>query len=258
VLAADPLVGAYRATQLFCFLPYQLLLAVTFILFPMLASAQRDGDREAVGRYVEAGVRLAMLVAGAMVSVTAGLSGPLLTLVFGAKVAELGTRSMALLALGFGVFAILGILTTVLNSLKRERASAGLTLGAFLLVVGLCFWRVRGQPFGAGLLFDTAVATSAGLLLATAIAAFLVYRTTGGVVAWLSVVRVVAALAAALLVAHFLPPLAAASKPIYALLLAANAGAVVAVYVVVLLASRELGRRDLDNARAVFARRGKR
>jgi stage V sporulation protein B len=257
VLAADPLVGAYRATQLFCFLPYQLLLAVTFILFPMLATAQRDGDREAVGRYVKSGVRLAMLVAGAMVSVTAGLPGPLLTLVFGADVAVLATRSMALLALGFGVFAILGVLTTVLNSLKRERASAGLTLGAFLLVVALCFLRVRGQAFGDGLLFDTAVATSAGLVAATAIAALLVHRTTGAVVAWLSVVRVVMALAAALLIARLLPPIAAAGKAVYAVHVLAYAGAVVVVYALVLILSRELGRGDVDNVRAVFARRAR-
>ncbi len=62
--AADPLVGAYRATQLFSFLPYQLLIAVTFILFPMLAGAARNGDREAVARYVRTGVRLALVLAG--------------------------------------------------------------------------------------------------------------------------------------------------------------------------------------------------
>lgn len=255
VLAADPLVGAYRATQLFCFLPYQLLLAVTFILFPMLASAQRDGDRAAVGRYVQGGIRLAMLVAGAMVSVTAGLPGPLLTLVFGADVAALATRSMSLLALGFGVFAILGVLTTVLNSLKRERASAWLTLGAFVLVVSLCISRVYGQPFGPGLLFQTAIATSAGLVVATVIAAVLVFRTAGAVVAWSSLGRVVMALAAALAVARLLPPIAVVGKATYAIWLAGYAGAVVAVYALVLIVSRELGRRDVENVRAVFARR---
>ena len=51
------------------------------------------------------------------------------------------------------------------------------------------------------------------------------------------------------------PPIAAASKPVYAFLLASNAGALVAIYVAVLLVSRELGRSDLDNVRAVFARR---
>jgi stage V sporulation protein B len=259
LVAADPLVGAYRATQLFSFLPYQLLLAVTFILFPMLASAQRDGDREAVARYVRAGVRLALVVAGAMVSVTAGLSGPLLTLVFGADVAALGTRSMRILALGFGTFAILGILTTVLNSLKRERDSAKITAGAFGLVVFLCVLEVRGRSFGADLLFRTALATSAGLVVATASAAILVWRTTGAVVAPLSALRALGSMGVAIGVAHVLPAIGASSKVRYALFVVLYAAVVVSVYALLLLVSRELGKADLDNLRAVVSRRrGKR
>src|SRR5689334_15769044 len=53
--AADAYVGAYRTTQLFSFLPYQLLMAVTFVLFPMLASASRDRDRASVALYVASG-----------------------------------------------------------------------------------------------------------------------------------------------------------------------------------------------------------
>ena len=68
--AADPLVGAYRATQLFCFLPYQLVISVSIVLFPMLARAHRDADGVALARYVRQGVRLALIGAGLIVSVT--------------------------------------------------------------------------------------------------------------------------------------------------------------------------------------------
>ena len=47
VFAADALAGAYGVAQLFCFLPYQLLLSVTFVLFPLLASAKRETDEAA-------------------------------------------------------------------------------------------------------------------------------------------------------------------------------------------------------------------
>jgi hypothetical protein len=45
---ADELVGAYRAAQLFGFLPYQLLISVSFVLFPLLAKASHrlDGTKE--------------------------------------------------------------------------------------------------------------------------------------------------------------------------------------------------------------------
>jgi stage V sporulation protein B len=246
--AADPLVGAYRATQLFSFLPYQLLIAVTFILFPMLATAARDGDRRAVARYVRTGVRLALVLAGLMVSVTAGLSDRLLHLVFGAEAAALGGPSLELLAVGFGGFAIFGVLTTVLNSLKHERESAIVTGVAATLVVALCYLRVRGAPFGADLLLLTAQATAAGLFVATLSAAFFVYRAAGAVAPPLALVRVLIATTVAIGIGRVLPHAGKILTPVYAVVVAL-------AYVFILLISRELSRTDLDTVRAVVSKR---
>ena len=246
--AADPLVGAYRATQLFSFLPYQMLIAVTFILFPMLATAARDGDRDAVARYVRTGVRLALVLAGLMVSVTAGLSDRLLYLVFGPEAATLGGESLELLAVGFGGFAIFGVLTTVLNSLKHERESVIVTAVAVALVVALCVWRVRGAPFGPDLLLYTAQATAAGLFVATLSAAYFVYRAAGAVAPPLALLRVVLAASIATSVGRVLPHSAKFVTPVYAALVAA-------IYVVILLLTRELGARDLATIRAVVSKR---
>ena len=249
--AADPLVGAYRATQLFSFLPYQLLIAVTFILFPMLATAARDGDRAAVARYVKTGVRLALVLAGLMVSVTAGLSDRLLSLVFGAEAAKLGGSSLELLAVGFGGFAIFGVLTTVLNSLKHERESAIVTGVAVTLVVTLCYLRVRGAPFGENLLLYTAQATAAGLFVATLSAAFFVYRAAGAVAPLLSLLRVPIAVAVAVAVGRLLPHAAKFVTPVYAVVVALS-------YVLILLVTRELAGADLVTLRAVASKRGPR
>lgn len=246
--AADPLVGAYRATQLFCFLPYQLLISVTFILFPLLAKAHHDGDREAVARYVRTGIRLALVLAGLMVSVTSGLSGPLLRLVFPAEAAELGTESMQILTLGFGAFAIFGIFTTVLNSLEHERKSALVTATAFALVVVLCFALVRGAPFDKTLLMKTALSTTAGLALATTVAAVLVRRSAGALVSALSLGRVLLAIALAIAVGRQFP---SAGKVMTLALSALVAG----VYVAVLLVTRELGKADLASVLVVVRRR---
>jgi stage V sporulation protein B len=248
VVAADPLVGAYRATQLFAFLPYQLLVAVTFIIFPFLATAYRDRDRDAVARYVRAGVRLAVVLAGAMVSVTSGLPGPLLRLVFKEEFAVLGARSMQVLTLGFGAFAVFAILTTALNSLKRERASAAITSVAFGLVVSLCFLHVRGGPFGAELLWRTAVATSVGIALATLGAAYLVKRSAGAVLSPLSLVRAAAAMAISILVGRQLPSAGKLATLGFSL-------AVVMLYGVLLIIMRELGRADVQTVKTVLARR---
>src|SRR6185436_16655892 len=126
-IRTDSLVGAYRASQLFAFLPYQLLLSITFILFPMVARAHSRQEKEAIGGYVRVGFRLALVLAGLMVSCTSGLAPILLRFAFTEQAASDAGQGLRLLALGQGAFAIFGIETTVLVSLSRERESAVLT-----------------------------------------------------------------------------------------------------------------------------------
>lgn len=244
VTSADALVGAYRAAQLFCFLPYQLLMSVTFVLFPMLAHAQAQSDKDAVRHYVQNGVRLSAIVAGLLVSVTAGLPRELIGLVFGQDTAALGAPAMQVLAFGLGFLALFGILTAVLNSLGQERASLLVTGLAFGLVVVLCLVFVRGGAFGEGLLERTAWATSIGLVLATVAAGAIVRKVAGGVAAPLSLLRVGLGLAVAVGVGQLLP---VGSK----LLTLAYAPVLASLYVAVLVFTRELNSTDLGHLKAI-------
>lgn len=247
-IAADPMVGAYRATQLFCFLPYQLLLSITFVLFPLLARAHRDQNTADVKLFVTTGIRLALVIAGAMVSVTSGLAGPLLRLVYQQDVAQQATDAMQLLAIGFGAFALFGILTTVLVSLKAERASATITGLAFALVATLGTLLLRNQQFGSHLLLRTAIATSIGLVIATLVASYFVRRVAGGVVFPLTLLRVLAAAAATIAVGRYWTP----NSKLMTLVAAAALGA---MNLVLLGVSRELTRRDLGQMLALFGKR---
>jgi stage V sporulation protein B len=246
--AADPLVGAYRAAQLFCFLPYQLVIAISVVLFPLLAATGRAGANEDVTRYVQSGVRVALLVIGLLVSVTSGLSGPLLRLVFGDDAAALGRAPMQLLSLGLGAFALLGVLTSVLNSLSAQRQSLGVTALACLLVVLLCFWRVRGQPLGAELLRQTAIATSTALILATLVAAALVARRAGGLVARSSLLRILGSLCLAVAIGRSLPEPSRLLTPLYSALVALG-------YCLALILLGELGKPDARALGALLERR---
>jgi stage V sporulation protein B len=241
-MAADRLVGAYRATQLFCFLPYQLVLSVSIVIFPVVARAHREGNRAAVAAYVAQGMRIALLVSGLIVSVTSGLSGPLLELVFGAETAALATGPMRLLALGLGNLALFGVLTAILNGIEQQRLGLLVTALAFAFVVVACWVRDRGLPFGPELLQETAWATSCALLLATGIAMMIVRRTAGAVLSLASALRVGLALAAAIGVATLLP------RPRGLSTLLASA-VVAASYVLVLMLLGELGARDWQQLR---------
>src|SRR5262249_26222823 len=145
----------------------------------------------------------------------------------------LGARAMQTLTLGFGAFAILGVLTAVLSSIGREREGAAVIAVAFGLVVVLCFSWAAGAPFGEEILRKTALSTSAGLVLATVCAGVLVVRAAGAVVAPLTAIRVIASLAVAVFVARLLP---SGGK----LLTLVESGAVAALYAITLAATREL------------------
>jgi stage V sporulation protein B len=247
--AADQLVGAYRASQLFAFLPYQLLIAVSFVLFPLLARAKQDGDAAAVRQYVRGGVRIAVVLAGLAVGIGSGLAPQLLRLVFPSQpFDEIGGDAMRVLTVGLGAFAIFGILTTVLNSLGHERWATVLTAAAFAAIASLCFAFVRGEAFGPGLLQRTAMATTAAHFAATGGAALLVKRAAGGVVAGATVARVALATVLTVALGRQLPDVGKLATLGWAATLAV-------AYVLILAATRELGRADLGRLAGLVGRR---
>lgn len=247
--AADKLVGAYNAGQLFGFLPYQLLIAITFILFPMLAKAHHAQDPLAVRRYVREGVRIALVVAGLAVAANAGLSSHLLRLVFPAQFAEVGAEAMLILAFGLGTFALFGILTTVLNSLGKPWHSLGITLGAMASVFGFNGLFVSDAPFGAELLNRTALATSLGIALATVAAGVVVFRTTSALAPPWSAARVVIAILVCVFAGRLLPVL---SRPVTVV----AALGICALYFGILALLREFTADDLKRLGRLVPKRG--
>jgi stage V sporulation protein B len=241
---ADEWVAVYRACQLFAFLPYQLLLSVTQILFPMVARAKAQGDEDAVRRYVERGARLSAIACGMMVAVVAGAPATLLSFAFGAEVADRGATTLRILALGQGAFTMLGIATTVLASIGRERVSAAITFGALCAVTLACVLLASGAPFGSAQLDATAVATSVALGLALVVAARAVRILTGGFVPLATMLRVPIAIGVLVAAGSFLPRFGRLMTPVVAV-------GFVGAYVALLVMMRELTTADATAVRSL-------
>jgi O-antigen/teichoic acid export membrane protein len=183
--------------------------------------------------------------------VNAALSYRLISLVFDRDAAELGARAMCVLALGLGAFAIFGLFTTVLTSLRQERTSALLTVAALVLVLGLCSALLHAESLGEPMLLRTAVATSAGLFAATLTAARSVHRRVGAVVSIVTVIRVATCAAIAIAAGRTLATLVSPSR-VWTVGLAA---VVAVIYLAALVVARELGRADLQLVLATARRR---
>ena len=189
-VASDEIVGVYRACQLFAFLPFQMLITLTFIMFPMLAKAKAMQDDKAIAYYVRTGMRLAFVFASLMVAVVSSLAPQLLHLLFSDDVGVRGGNALRILALGHGAFAIFCIETTVLSSLGRERISALLTGAAALLVCGLSGAVGYVAVTDGELLLYTAFATAFALFAAASFGAAVVHRVAKAYVRPLTALRV--------------------------------------------------------------------
>lgn len=247
VAAADPYVGAYRATQLFCFLPFQLLTSLTFVLFPLLASARSGGQQHEVAALVSRGLRLALLVAGLIVTVIIAVPAGLLALVFGAEASQLGAASMRVLAVGMGFFALLGVMTSALNSLGHEVRSLLIVLAAVLLVGTLGIGFAQGAGLSELLLMRIATATSLALFAATVGAAWVLHSVSQAHMPLFSLLRTGAAMAASSwLVSRFV-----GQGVVMTLLGALAAGA---LFCSLLVLTKELTREDWLRLRKILGR----
>jgi stage V sporulation protein B len=241
-------VAIYKECQTFAFLPYQLLFSVTLVLFPMLARAKAEGDADAVRTYVARGARLAAIFGGLLVGVVVALPESMLGFAYGAADAAKGADVLRWMALAQAAFAMLGIATTVLTSIGKEKLAALVTLAAVIAVGAACFSLVPGAAFGHDQLARSAQASGAALLVTMVVAGLLVRGRTGAFVPAGTAVRVLAALGACVAVGLVAPRFGRLVTPV----VAAGVGL---AYLAVLVGTRELGAADLALIQGVVKRR---
>lgn len=245
---ADTLRGVYGAIQLFEFLPYQLLLSVTFILFPMLARAHADGDAASVRRFTMTGLRIALVVTGLLCSVVGGLAPHLLRVAYPAAIADQGGTALRILTPGMASLSLLGISCAALTSVGRERVSAGLTALTVVFVALGCALALPSAPLGTAMLERTALATSSALTAAALAAAITLRRAVGGFASPATLARVVLAAGVALALGSRLPWL---GRPVAIV----EAGVVALAYLAVLALTGEVGKADLAAVKAIARRK---
>lgn len=245
---ASEWVTVYRACQLFAFLPYQLLFSVTQVLFPMVAKANAEESRERVAELVRRGCRIGAIVTGLLASIVLALPGSLVKLAYGAEIADQARPALRVLALGQASFAMLGLATTVLVSLGREKTAMTMNAFAVGLLVTACSILVPTATFGGDQLVATATATTAAMAIALVVAVTRVRAACDAFVPWKTALRVGAAIALAYVVGGALPTLGK--------VVTLGAAALVGVaYVGLLVVTGELGREDLAQVTGLVTRR---
>ncbi len=229
--------GFYGAAQTFAFVPYQLVLAGTMVLFPKisrLTSGGNDAERKAI---VGDAMRFSLLALLAMAAPIAGAADGVLRVAYPEEYVA-GADALRILAPGQVCFALFVVGATVLAGADRPRAAAITGACALVVVVGLNVALVYAVGLGPHTTLGAATGTALGSLLALVIVGVLVHRACGAFLAPLTVARALLAGAAAFAVAWYVPH----ASRVMAIVACALG---VAAYVGVLAITREIGARDL-------------
>jgi O-antigen/teichoic acid export membrane protein len=252
--AADPSVLAdiqnayYAAVQNIARLSYQAIIAVTFVVFPLVSRSTFSEDNATTKRYIAVTSRYSLIFAMMIAVVMAANPADVLGLIYARDYVEMGTSAVLPLAFGNVAFSVLAINGTILNSAGYTRAAiaiAATTLGLAVVANAIAIPMFVDD----GLVLPAAATVTGAAMVFGAIASGAVlYKKLGAFLPLASLVRIAIATGVALVVGRFVP--------LHGKLMTLVEACVVgATFLVVLIATRELGKRDLEAIKAVRKKR---
>jgi len=166
---ASAVAGVYGAARNVSLLPYQAVISLTFVVFPLVSRATSAGEVEAAGRTASGALRLASVLSFGAVAVLGAAPGPLLGLLFGPAF-RAGAETLPWLLGGGALMAVTSVGNAVLASSGRPAAPLwsglvslvvlALGLGAGLPLSGIDPSRVAAGSVVAAALCGTLVTGS--------------------------------------------------------------------------------------------------
>jgi len=240
--------GLYRAAQSVAFVPYQIILAVTLVLFPTVARARTLGDREGAQKAVRGALRFATIALVLVAAPVAGGGDAAIRVLLDARYAP-GGDALAILALGQIAFTLFVVGSTAISGdgspfVVAASALVGLVITVIVAIVGIDSVGAHGPVRIAA-----AVGAAAGCVVAmTLVLALVRVRFGAAALPWSTYARGALAGAAGFAVAHFMPHTGRIDS-FSALVVGAIAS------LLVLAISRELGAADVALVRRLLGRR---
>jgi stage V sporulation protein B len=235
---ATALVGLYKAGQNFAFVPYQIILAVTFVVFPLVSRATASGDLQTARTHIDAALRFSAIALFGMAAPLSGGAEGLMRMAYGTTFLG-GAETLRVLVFGEVGLALFVIIATILSGAGKPAASASSGLIALLVVLFGNRLLVRANGLGDGVLGSAAFATSLGPLAALVTSSFALRAILGVLPPLWSFARCALASVAGYYVARLVPQGSGLMAPVAML---AGGGA----YLLALVLLRELGRADFE------------
>jgi stage V sporulation protein B len=236
----------YRAAQTFAFVPYQLILSVTLVAFPLLSQATSAGNLDVARKHITQTLRLSWLVLLGIASPIAGAAVGVMQLAYPDDYV-VGASALQILVYGQVAFAMFTIATTILNSTGSMKTGASIAAVAVVIVVVVTRVSLRLTGLNGSTLQAAALGTCAGAVTALVVALWVIHSNFGVTLRALTASRGVVAAAVSFVAANLVP-----WTNMLGTLLAMSVG--VAAYVLVLIALREIDSAELQLVKRALRR----
>jgi len=243
---ADALAGNYEALRNVALLPYQALLVVTFVVFPLVSRSTFSDDREATRVYISQTLRYALMIGAAMAVVLAARPLTILHILYQPSYAE-GAPALPVLAAAVVGLALLSVSGSIINASGSPRVAAGLVAAAMAAGTAAAVTLVPRAVPGPQMLVAVAASNAFGVAVGLGLALAYLRRRFGAGPPLATVARVALAAAAAVVAGHLVP----GTGKIMGLLALAVVGV---VFIAALLLLRELGPADTAKLRRILRR----
>jgi stage V sporulation protein B len=240
--AASAAAGVYAAALDFAYLIFQLVISLTFIVFPLVSEAVARADVAEARTYIGQSLRAAMLASALPAAMFAANAEETLRLVYPPPYAA-GAPALGLLAPAMFGFAVITVATAALSSGGTPWVSVLLGTGTCAVAAALDYLLIPEYGLG-GAAFATLIAMCLGAVAAIAC----VTVRYGVVLRWATPLRVIGA-AALVGTASYLTPsshlAAGAGGIVQRLAVVFEFGGYGVAYLALLAAAGEIGARDL-------------
>ncbi len=243
---ANQYVGHYRAAQTFAFVPYQLIISMTFVVFPMISKATSIGGREAARSTIQHAMRLSLLLLLLFAAPISGAANGVMRLAYPDDYLA-GAPALSILVFGVAAFALFAVAATAISGAGKPTVAAlvaAVSLGTVIAANRLLILRAG---LGVETLEAAATGTTLGMLVALVLSAAVLYGMFGVFVPIRTWVRGGLGAWAGYATAHAFPD----DSPFFAVV-ALVAGFSVAVAVLIL--TRELSSEDWSALRRIARR----
>jgi stage V sporulation protein B len=201
---ANQYVGYYRAAQTFAFVPYQLIISMTFVVFPMISKATSLGNQDAARSTIQHGMRLSLLLLIVVAAPTSGAAEGVMRIAYPAEYL-VGAAALRTLIFGVSAFALFAVAATAISGAGKPSLAAAIAALSLLTVVVANRILILRAGFGEATLQAAATGTSIGMGVALLLSGVILYKQFGVFIPIVTWIRGGLASALGYTAAHALP-----------------------------------------------------